>query len=50
MVWGPYGFYDAFSETHNWYPKKYLAIDQGSIVVMMRIIGAVFYGSYYELT
>ncbi|MDQ6889379.1 MAG: beta-glucosidase, partial [Bacteroidota bacterium] len=34
-LWGPYGFYDAFSETADWYPKKYLAIDQGPIVVMM---------------
>jgi hypothetical protein len=34
-LWGPYGFYDAFSETANWYPKKYLAIDQGPVVVMM---------------
>ena len=34
-VWGPYGFYDAFSETANWYPQRYLAIDQGPIVVMM---------------
>ncbi|TWI92317.1 glucoamylase family protein [Chitinophaga japonensis] len=34
-VWGPYGFYDAFSETDNWYPQRYLAIDQGPIVVMM---------------
>ena len=34
-LWGPYGFYDAFSETDNWYPKQYLAIDQGPIVVMM---------------
>jgi hypothetical protein len=34
-VWGDYGFYDAFSETANWYPKRYLAIDQGPIVVMM---------------
>ncbi|MDB5223891.1 MAG: hypothetical protein JWN83_2558 [Chitinophagaceae bacterium] len=34
-LWGTYGFYDAFSETDNWYPKKYLAIDQGPIVVMM---------------
>jgi len=34
-VWGGYGFYDAFSETANWYPKKYLAIDQGPIVVMI---------------
>jgi hypothetical protein len=34
-IWGPYGFYDAFSETDNWYPQRYLAIDQGPIVVMM---------------
>ncbi|MDB5200118.1 MAG: hypothetical protein JWO92_2081 [Chitinophagaceae bacterium] len=34
-LWGIYGFYDAFSETDNWYPKKYLAIDQGPIIVMM---------------
>ncbi|WP_207491640.1 glucoamylase family protein [Aridibaculum aurantiacum] len=34
-VYGLYGFYDAFSETANWYPKRYLAIDQGPIVVMM---------------
>ena len=34
-IWGSYGFYDAFSETDNWYPKQYLAIDQGPIVVMM---------------
>jgi len=34
-IYGPFGFYDAFSEHHNWYPKKYLAIDQGPIVVMM---------------
>ncbi|MGB3006417.1 MAG: glucoamylase family protein [Chitinophagaceae bacterium] len=34
-IWGPYGFYDAFSETANWFPGKYLAIDQGPIVVMM---------------
>jgi hypothetical protein len=34
-VFGPYGFYDAFSETENWFPKRYLAIDQGPIVVMM---------------
>ena len=27
-VFGPYGFYDAFSETDNWYPLRYLAIDQ----------------------
>ena len=34
-LWGPYGFYDAFSETANWHPQRYLAIDQGPIVVMM---------------
>lgn len=34
-VFGPYGFYDAFSETDNWYPKRYLAIDQGPIAVMI---------------
>lgn len=34
-LWGKYGFYDAFSETENWYPQKYLAIDQGPIIVMM---------------
>ena len=34
-LWGSYGFYDAFSETDNWYPKQYLAIDQGPIIVMM---------------
>lgn len=34
-VWGPYGFYDAFSETAGWYPQWYLAIDQGPIAVMI---------------
>ncbi|SEM29199.1 hypothetical protein SAMN05216436_103119 [bacterium A37T11] len=34
-VWGKYGFYDAFSETANWYPQRYLAIDQGPIPVMI---------------
>ncbi|TCD26704.1 beta-glucosidase [Pedobacter psychrodurus] len=34
-VWGKYGFYDAFSEQDNWYPKRYLGIDQGPIVVMI---------------
>jgi len=32
---GPYGFYDAFSAEYNWWPKRYLAIDQGPIVVMI---------------
>lgn len=34
-IWGEYGFYDAFSEQFNWYPKRYLAIDQGPQVVMI---------------
>ncbi|MCY4778972.1 beta-glucosidase [Sphingobacterium sp. UT-1RO-CII-1] len=35
-LWGKYGFYDAYSETENWYPQRYLAIDQGPIVVMIQ--------------
>jgi len=34
-LWGKYGFYDAFSETEDWFPKRYLAIDQGPIVIMI---------------
>jgi hypothetical protein len=34
-IWGVYGFYDAFSELNNWYPKRYLAIDQGPEIVMI---------------
>jgi hypothetical protein len=34
-IFGEYGFYDAFSEQHNWYPMRYLAIDQGPAVVMI---------------
>lgn len=34
-LWGKYGFYDAFSVSDNWYPKRYLAIDQGPEVVMI---------------
>jgi hypothetical protein len=35
MIWGEYGFYDAFSIQENWYPQKYLAIDRGPSVVMI---------------
>jgi hypothetical protein len=34
-IWGRYGFYDAFSESNGWFPTRYLAIDQGPVVVMM---------------
>ena len=37
-TWGDYGFYDAFSETENWYPQQYLAIDQGPIAIMIETI------------
>lgn len=36
LVWGPAGFYDAFSLDHGeWVAKKYLAIDQGPMIVMI---------------
>ena len=34
-IWGIYGFYDAFSEQNNWYPERYLAIDQGPEIIMI---------------
>ena len=34
-VFGKYGFYDALSPEANWYPERYLAIDQGPIVAMI---------------
>ena len=34
-VFGRYGFYDALSPEANWYPERYLAIDQGPIVAMI---------------
>ena len=34
-IFGSYGFYDAFSLHYNWYPEKYLAIDQGPVLVMI---------------
>lgn len=34
-IWSEYGFVDAFSETHNWYAKSHLAIDQGTTIVMI---------------
>ena len=32
---GEFGFYDAFSPQHDWFTKRYLAIDQGPVVVMI---------------
>ncbi|GIZ15904.1 glucoamylase family protein [Capnocytophaga catalasegens] len=35
IIWGKYGFYDAFSEQYIWYPQRYLAIDQLTIAPMI---------------
>lgn len=34
-VFGRYGFYDALSPEEDWFPQRYLAIDQGPIVAMI---------------
>jgi hypothetical protein len=34
-LWGRYGFYDAFNEDRRWFPRRYLAIDQGPMLVMI---------------
>jgi hypothetical protein len=34
-VFGKYGFYDALSPEEDWYPQRYLAIDQGPIAGMI---------------
>lgn len=34
-VFGKYGFYDAMSPEHDFYPQRYLAIDQGPMVTMI---------------
>ncbi|WP_352423064.1 glucoamylase family protein [Proteiniphilum sp.] len=34
-IWGKYGFYDAFSIQDDWYPQRYLAIDQLTIAPMI---------------
>jgi len=34
-LWGKFGFYDAFSHHIDWFPRRYLAIDQGPISVMI---------------
>jgi len=34
-LWGPYGFYDAFNITAEWYTTSNIAIDQGPIILMI---------------
>jgi hypothetical protein len=35
LIYGKYGFYDAFCQEKDWYPKRYLAIDQCTISPMI---------------
>ncbi|HBG40583.1 glucoamylase family protein [Limibacterium fermenti] len=35
QLWGEYGFYDAFSIQDDWFPQRYLAIDQLTIAPMI---------------
>ncbi|MEX0986053.1 MAG: glucoamylase family protein [Bacteroidales bacterium] len=34
-LWGPYGFYDAFNVTENWFGTSNIAIDQGPMLLMI---------------
>ncbi|WP_430816632.1 glucoamylase family protein [Carboxylicivirga sp. RSCT41] len=34
-LWGPYGFYDAFSVKDEWYATSNIGIDQGPIILMI---------------
>jgi hypothetical protein len=35
LIWSEHGFHDAFNLTTGWFDKRYLAIDQGPIIVMI---------------
>ncbi len=34
-VFGPYGFFDGFNQTQNWFEEVYMALDQAPITVMI---------------
>jgi len=34
-LWGPFGFFDAFNLSQDWFAPGYIAIDQGPIVIMI---------------
>ena len=34
-LWGKYGFYDAFSESNDWFIPRYLGLDQLTIAPMI---------------
>ncbi|MBC7885529.1 MAG: T9SS type A sorting domain-containing protein [Saprospiraceae bacterium] len=36
LLFGKYGFYDAFNGNANWYADSYLSIDQGPIICMIQ--------------
>ena len=49
LVWGPAGFYDAFSlDNGEWAAKKYLAIDQGPMIVMIENYSDIKIGDIIE--
>jgi hypothetical protein len=34
-LWGPYGFYDAFDVTEDWWANSNIAINEGPIICMI---------------
>ena len=34
-LWGPYGYFDSFNPTLNWFNKEYIGIDQGPMILMI---------------
>jgi hypothetical protein len=34
-LWGPYGYFDAFNPTLNWFNKEYIGIAQGPVLLMI---------------
>jgi len=34
-LWGPYGYFDSFNPTINWFNKEYIGIDQGPLLLMI---------------
>lgn len=34
-LWGPYGYFDAFNPTLNWFNKEYIGIAQGPLLLMI---------------
>ncbi len=34
-LWGPYGYFDSFNATVNWFDNEYIGIDQGPLLLMI---------------